>query len=868
MKKFVRRLSFLFHRRQWNAELNEEMKFHRDMVEHDLKETGGVKTSGRIMGNMTLAQEDARSVWVGPWLDGIAVDVRQSLRSLRRKPGLTAMATIMLTLGIGATIVVFSVFYAALVQPLPFRDTARLFEIKETRIQKGWSAMSFTEANFWDLRALNRSFSEVAAVHWDQANLTGAGTPEKVSKLSVTAGFFRVLGVSPILGRDFSYDDERPGGNNQVVILGNKFWKNRFAADPNILGKTLRLDGKPFLVAGVLPPGEPWIDDQTYVPFVRRTNANRGSFEYGVVARLAPGISAQTARADLRRIGASLARDYPRDDAGIGFQLDPSAKWIADDSTRRALWVLLAAVGFLLMIACFNLANLLLARATTRAREIAVRTALGASRARLVRLLFTESMLLSLFGAALGLLLAKTTLDLIKVLDIPGIPRVADAGLNTWVISFAALTAVLTGVLSGIAPALQAPSGCVGAALRDGDRTQAGGRTQSRLRSILVTCEVALSFILLVGAGLLARSFTEMLHIERGFQTGNRLLFTVNMPPSYWEKGTGKQFIDRFLERISALPQVVSPAAITTLPLANGDSGMGIGPASPSEQASRQTPWASWRMITPAYFKAIGLPLLKGRSYTPADQIAKPWRVIVSERLAKLLYPNQDAVGRRALLWKGQGNFDAEIVGVVGDMRERGLSTPPNMVAYLPYGDEALPGEFVVHTAGSPLALTGAIRSILAGLDPNLPMSDVRTFDDAVGRSVSTPRFNAVLLAIFSAIALLLATTGIYGVLSYWTNRRTPEIGLRLALGASSRSILEMTIGQGMRPVLLGILLGAGGAFWLSRFLSTLLFGVQPFDLPTYAAVAVVLLATALLSCYLPARRGMRVDPMTALRTE
>jgi putative ABC transport system permease protein len=391
-----------------------------------------------------------------------------------------------------------------------------------------------------------------------------------------------------------------------------------------------------------------------------------------------------------------------------------------------------------------------------------------------------------------------------------------------------------------------------------------------------VTVEVALSFLLLVGAGLLIRSFTRLMDVNPGFQTENRLLFSVSMPNAYWENGVGKQFLDRFFERLAATPQVIAAGAVSSRPLEGIDTGMGIAPNAGRQVADRDVPWAEWRIVSPGYFRALGLPLLKGRLF---DENDKPvWqergqpeprpRVVISERLARLIFPNEDPIGKHATLWKGQSNLDAEVVGVIGDMRERGLSADASLTVYLPYGRNVLAGEFVLHTRGNPMAALPTVRSIISSLDPNLPISDVRSFEEVVQRSVAPQRFNTILLGVFSGLALLLATTGIYGVLSYAMSRRTSEIGLRVALGASGRSILGMAIVQGMRPVLVGLVLGAVGAWWLSRYFASLLFGIKPLDGVTYFAVAALLLATALVACCLPGRRAMRIDPVVALRIE
>ena len=761
----------LARRQRVEDDLNAEIRSYERMLVDERMRAGADPSMARHearleLGGAAQIQEEVRDVRLGATLLAMGTELRQSLRGLRRNPALTTLGIVMLALGMGASTVVFSIFYAALVQPLPFRDSGRVVELTETRQERGINQASFTEANFWDVRAQNHSFEEIGAYHYDEANLTGRGPAEKVTASFVSAGFFRALGVSPLLGRDFTYDEGREGSANRAVILGHRFWKTRFGGDPNILGETLRLNDKACTVVGVLPPGEPWINDQLYVPFAYRANADRGSWEFGVVGRLARGVTAEAARADLQGIAASLARAYPKDDKGIGFHMEPSSTWVASDNTRRALWVLLGAVTFLLLIACLNIANLLLARGMARQREIAVRTALGAGRARLVRFVMMEALLLSGFGAVFGLALAYAGLRAIQALAISGIPRLADAGLNPWVLGFAALIAVLTGVLSGLAPALQAPARHIAAALRDRDR-QTGSRSQGRLRTILVTGEVALSFLLLVGAGLLIRSFTQLMNVNPGFQTENRLLFSVSMPNSYSRNGVGKQFLDRLFERLSAVPEVVAAGAVSHRPVEGGNPGMAVDSSSGEQGAARlAAPWAGWRFVSPGYFRAVGLRLIRGRTFDENDRPvwgepgapAPLRRIVISERLAKRIFPNVDPVGKHAFLWKGQGNLDAEVIGVIADSRERGLASNASLTVYLPYGPNVLPGEFVVHTRGNPLALMPTVRSIVASLDSNLPVADVRSFEEVVQGSVAPQRFNAILLGIFSGLALLLAT--------------------------------------------------------------------------------------------------------------
>jgi putative ABC transport system permease protein len=527
----------------------------------------------------------------------------------------------------------------------------------------------------------------------------------------------------------------------------------------------------------------------------------------------------------------------------------------------------MGAVAFLLLIACVNLANLLLAKATGRTREIAVRAALGARRARIVRMVLTESISLGLTGAIFGVLLALAAIAAIKAADPGGIPRITELGINPWVLAFTLVAAILTGILSGLLPALQAPYKNIVAGLREGERSQTGSRAHKRLRAVLVASEVALSLMLLVGAGLLIRSFDRMLRVDRGFQSENRLLVAVNIPGSYKERAD--DIINRFLDRVSTAPGVQSVAAMNSRPIVGWNPGMGIVSAEKPNGDNGRFPWAGWRIVSGDYFRTMGIPMLKGRTFNQHDEIGKPWRIIISKRLADTLWPGQDPVGHQALLWKGQNNFPAEVLGVVSNQRERGLEADPTLTVYLPsYGSGPGPVQFAVHTAANPTALPPSLRSMLKEIDPNLPLSDVQTMDEIVSRSVAPRRFNMFLLSIFAAVALLLALVGVYGVLAYSVGRRTAEIGLRIALGATPRSILTLIVGQGMRPIIVGIAIGMAGAVGLSHLVSSLLFDVRPVDPLTYGAVALLVAIAALLACYVPALRALRVDPVAALRQE
>ena len=866
----------LFRKHAVESTLDDEIRSYLQLlVDEKIAAGSDLETARREaaieLGAIEMIKEQVRDIRRGALLEGLWTELRQSIRALRHNPGMSGMCALMLALGIGASTTIFSVFEAALLRPLPFRDAGRLIELFETRLDRGMDQVAFAEADFWDLRERAKSFERVAAYHGGEANLTG-DQPEKVSAPQVTVEFFRTLGVAPVLGRDFSADE----GRSNVAILGNKFWKTHFGGNAEILGKVLRLSDKSYTVVGVLPAGEPWIDDQIYVPYPYHANADRGSWEFSVVGRLAKGVTPAAARTELERLAAILAAANPKEDKGLGFNFYPSRRWIAPDSTRTALRLLLVAVGLLALIACVNVANLLLARGLVRQREIAVRMALGAARARLIRFVMLESLVLSTLGAVLGLALAAVCARLLRSGEISGIPRLDEVNLNPWVLFFTLGVTLITTLLCGLAPALQTPGQGIVTALRESDRQAGTSRRQGRLRSMLVTAEVALAFLLLVSAGLVLRSFQGLLNEHRGFETTHRLMFSLSYPESYGENGRGKQFIDRFLEKLSINHDILSSGAVNVRPVEGPNYGMGIDAAS-HPLALGSLPWAGWRFITPGYLRTVGLPLLRGRNFNETDKPVWAERgqpppshrtVMLSSALARVLFPNEDPIGKHALLWKGQGGPDAEVVGVVGDSLERGLDHGPALTVYLPYGRIAVPSEFVLETRGDPMAVVPAVRGVVRSLDPNLPLGDIRAFDDVVNRSVSSQRMNSVVLATFSGFALLLASLGIYGVLSYSVRRRTSEIGLRMALGASDASILRIIAGQGLLPVLAGITIGGAIAAWLSHYLEPLLFGVQPFDLSTYAAVSALLLATAALACFVPGRRAMRTDPAIALRLE
>jgi putative ABC transport system permease protein len=802
--------------------------------------------------------------------DVVGHDVRATLRLMRSQPMLSAAIVLMLALGIGATTAIFTVVYGVLLKPLPFPDADRLVQVSGTIPDRGWTSTSISEANFWDLHDGNHTFEEFGMLAFGSFSLTGIDLAERLSAVQVTTGFLRSLRVQPVAGRIFEPGEDQKGRGENLVVLSHRFWTRRFAGDPGIIGRTITLDNRPYSVIGVLPAGSPWIDvADVFVPFIRRDNPDRGSFEYTVVGRLKDGVSAEGALADLSTITRRLEREYPATNKGLGVVINPSRTWIASEQLRRTLWILLGSVALLLLIACLNVTNLLLVRASARARENAVRSALGASRADLVRERLTESLLYSGLGTTLGWFLASWMLSLLKTLNPGGIPRLDEVTLNGWVLAFAALAALLVGLLTGLVPAWRTPMGNVVTALRQGARGAMGDRAQSRLRTVFVTAEVALALMLLIGAGLLVRSLVGVLSVDRGFHTDNRILVTVTVPSSYGEVRIA-QTNEEVIAKLATLPQVQSVAAVSGRPLSRGSTGLGIAAADKPEPPGGSVPWATWRIVTPDYFKAMGLELVAGRSFTKQDVIAKPWQAIISKRAADLLWPGENPIGRTIILWKGQNNRPGTVIGVVSDMRERGLESDPTLAVYFPAGGAmaATTLQLVLHTQGPPQNVVPAVRAIVASVDPNLPVSNVRTLDEIVSASVATRRMTMWLLTTFAGVALVLALAGVWGVLAFAVTRRTSEIGVRLALGARHRDVLRSVVVNGMRPVAIGAAVGLTATVGLSRLMSNMLFEVRPHDPLTYGAVAFAVMFVAMLACYLPARRVLRVDPAIALRTE
>jgi putative ABC transport system permease protein len=795
-------------------------------------------------------------------------DVRSAIRQMRTRPLFAATVVLMLALGIGATSAIFSVVNGVLLTPLQVPQPDRIVEIWGAFPSRSIDQASWAEANTWDLRDLSRSFSAIGSVHPATLSLTSGGEPERVQAATVSAGFLKVLGVTPVAGRLFEAGDDEPGAVAARVILSERLWTRRFNRDPRLIGSSITLEGKPYEVVGVVPGGPIWLDTRdAFVPFIRRVNGDRGSWEYSVIGRLAPGVTLQAAKADLDGVVTKL-HQY-KDNEGMTVTVNGVENWMASPDLRRALWVMLGSVFLLLVIASVNVTNLLFVRASARARERAVRTALGASRGDLIRESLTESMLLSVIAAVIGWGIAAAMLAAFKAQDPGGIPRLSTVSINGLVLVFTLGVTMIVGLVTGLIPALRTPFGEIIGALREGQRGSVGDRRQERTRAAFVALEVAVSVLLLVGAALLVRSLHNVLSSDRGFATDGRLTAEISIPRAY-PPARRTAIAKQILEGVKALPGMQSVATASGAMLAGGGTGMSFA-AADSTGGADKAPWATWHIVTPEYFKTIGLQMLAGRGFQPEDKAVKPYSVIISDRLAKLIWPGENPVGKMATLWKGQSNLPAEVIGVVSDMREHRLDGDPTLSVYFPVDDDVLSDttlRLIMHTSGHADDAGPGLRAVVKAVDPLLPVSRVRSIETLVAASVSTRRFTMKLLGIFAAIAALLALAGVAGVLAYTMSHRRNEMGLRLALGARHSQLLMLAMRVGLMPVVIGLVAGIGFALWLSRLLTSLLYGVQASDPLTYVVVAAVLMAAAALACYLPARMVTRVDPASVMRID
>ena len=803
-------------------------------------------------------------------MNSLLADLRYGLRMLWKQPGFTSISIITLALGIGVNTAIFSVINGVLLRPLPYAEPERLVWLWGN-VLGGSNSGSINPLNFLDHREQNHSFEHLGAFYSPGivVNLTGGGEPERLRGSAVTANYFDVFGVKPALGRAFAPEDEE-AGRTQVVVISHGLWQRRFGADPAIVGKTITLDDQSFNVVGVAPGGfQPPQTAELWAPMAIRTSAkSRGANFLHSVGRLKPGVTIQQAQADMDVIARRLGEQYPDTNANRNLRLVPLHERMVVN-IGQYLWVLFGAVGFVLLIACANVANLSLARAASRSKEIAVRAAIGASRRRVARQLLTESLLLSLGGGALGILVGIWALQLLVWISAGNIPPWARVGIDARVLGFTLLATLLTGLLFGLAPALQSSKPNLTETLKEGAHSATDGSQRNRLNSLWVVSEVALAVVALVGSGLLIRSFIRLQQVNPGFDAENVVTLRLDLPAARYPQSEQLiGFYEQLKQGISALPGVRAVGMISHLPL-GGEAG-NDGPfrieGRPRDPNDRVT--ADDRSVDHEYFRAMNIPLLRGRHFTEQEARTSGRVVIISDAMAQRFFPNEEPVGKRLMINIGQ-ETPYEIIGVVGDVRHRALHLGLYQTMYFPWLRQR-ETNLVIRAPGPPANLAADLRKTVQAVDKNLPVSAIRPMDELLNISVAQRRLNTFLLSVFASLSLFLAIIGVYGVMSQAVTQCTHEIGVRFALGAQSRDVLVLVLREGMKLTLVGVAIGMFAALALTRLamVKSLLFEVSPADPITFAAIAALLTGVMLLACYLPARRATKVDPMVALRCE
>jgi putative ABC transport system permease protein len=804
-------------------------------------------------------------------------DLRHAIRMLFKNPGFATVAVLTLAFGIGATTAIFSVVNAILLRPLPYKDTDNVVIVWEKRQIEGTKTNGVTPADYLDWQAQNRVFASLTAHDQMPFTLTDGGEPERLTGTLVSINMLETYGIQPILGRGFLPSDQEGAG--RVALLSYGLWQQRFGGDRKVLQRSIWLNNQPHSVIGVLPPDfRMYVGQQTdlYLPFIMgpAEKQNRGGHTLWVVGRLRPGVTLEQAQAEMDLISRAIERQWPTFNKGHGAHLVPIRQQLTE-LIRPILLILMGAVVFVLLIACANVANLLLARGVTRQREIAVRQALGASRGQLVQLLLTESIVLSLMGGMIGVLLAQGGLTLIqsllpRILGVAWIPGIDQISIDVRVLLFTGLASMLSGIVFGLAPALHLARTDMPSALKVSGRSSSASLGHRRFRSLLVVSETALACVLLIGATLLITSFVRLMRVNPGFQSHHRLGIEIPTPPEYAQPGRQHVLYAGLLERVSALPSVKSAALTNYVPGFTFGWRWGLRlEGQPQAPSIEETLKIHMRLVSEGFLSTMGIPLLQGRNLSVQDSDRSLPIVLISQTTARRYFPGQDAIDRRIAL--GDQPIWRTIVGVTGDVKHLGLNKDPEPEIYLPLAQ--FPNPFpqiwlVVQTSADPALLASAVRHEIGSLDHNLAVAEVETIDQLLDESTSSQRFNAVLIGAFSGVAFLLAIAGLYSVMAYLVTQRTQEIGIRMALGAQPRDISWLVLREGMLLALVGLAIGLVAALGLTRILSTLLFGVSPTDLPTFVAVSLVLATVALLACYIPARRATKVDPMVALRYE
>jgi predicted permease len=886
------RLRSLLHRRRADQELDEELRDHVEQKTAQYIADGMTPPQARRqalleVGGMEKRKEECREVRRVNWIQDLAQDLRYGLRMLRKSPGFSAIAILTLALGIGANTAIFSIVDAVLLRPLPFKNPSRLVMLNESLKSLGFPEVPASPPDIAVIERTQKSFTSIGAFQNKYFDVSGGGEPERVTAARVSASIFPMLGVYPLFGRTYTELEDKPGVH--VALLSYGLWQRRYAGRPNIVGQTIDLDRIPYTVIGVMPknfqfplPGPKYNNEpaELWIPRAFTPEELQGwgdQYNDGVLARLQPGVTFSQAQAGATLVSAEIKRVYPPElikvfnGATPTIKLTPLHQAVAGP-VETILVVLTAAVGFILLIACANVATLLLSRAASRSKELAIRTALGASRVRLIRQMLTEGLVLALAGGALGILVAFFGTSGLLSLVPSSLALPHSASLGGWVLAFVAIVSCLTAVVFGIAPALQVSSVHLQGSLQESGRSGTPSRARHRLQGIFVIAEFALAMILLIGAGLLIRSFSQLLQSGTGFRPDHVLTMSVPLPFEGYSKGAQvREFYQQSIERVASLPGVKSVAASNDLPLESDENETLQVEGRPGSTPAMTVTWTLGD-----YFSTMGIPLIKGRFLTPEDRIGSQPVAVVNEETAKLLWPGEDALGKR--LGHPFPNMMRTVVGIVGDVNDGPLGSKPGPHFYLPYlqlpddyityDNVILPMNLLVRTSTDPASLTSTIVAQIHSLDPQLAVANIRTMNQQVSSSVAAPKFNTLVLGLFAFLALFLAAIGIYGVLAYAVVQQIHEIGIRMALGAQPRDVMRLILVHGARLALAGLAIGALAAFGLTRLMSSLLYGISASDPLTFAAVSAVLFAVALLACYIPARRAMRVDPMIALRYE
>jgi len=867
----------LFHKDRVDQEFTEEIQAYLDMLTETKIRQGLTPREARRnalveLGGIEQVHEKVREIRMGQFIETVWRDVRFGVRTLVHSPVFSVVTVLSLALGIGANTAIFSVVNGLLLRPLPYPESERIVDVWHTPPQQsfpGLDRFSVSPANYLDWKAQSIAFEQIAIYSYTGFSLSASNDPLPLIGAAVSSDFFSVLRTNAMRGRTFTSDEERPG-RDQVALIGHGLWQRAFGANPNIIGQTLTINSRSFTVVGIMPAGFEFPREaELWVPLAwdEKERQVRSIHDYLVVARLKPNVSLQQAKAEMNTISSRLEQQYPEENTGWGAVVIPLREDLVGD-IRTALLVLFCAVGFVLLIACANVANLMLARGANRRKEIAVRIALGAGRARLVRQLLTESVLLAVTGGLLGLLLAAWGSKML--VQLGSLPNSGEIGIDTWALGFTLLVSFGAGIIIGIVPALQFTRTSVSETLKQGSGRTGGSPIKQHTRKALVISEVALSLVLLIGAGLMIRSFWKLQNVDPGFDTHNALTMSVFLTPiRYSEPHQVLAFLDRAIEQIRAVPGVVSVGATTTIPLAGGGSTQPFSIEGRPAGAIGEQPMAQTRYITPDYFKAIGIPLRQGRVFADQDRDKSVPVVIISEAMARRFFPGENPIGKRLTPSFHSEQGAREIVGIVGDIKTSGLDVDSAAMMYMPYKQSPRPFmSFVVRTASSPESSIQSVSRAIYSIDKEQALTDVQTMDQVLTKSLSGRRFNMTLLLTFAGVALLLAAVGVYGVMNYTVTLRRRELGIRMALGAAKMDVLRLVLGQGLTLTLIGVGAGLISAYALTRLMASLLYGVTATDYLTFGSVSAVLIAVGLAASYIPARRATKVNPTIALRAE